>query len=89
MVKVTLFLPTYLDICGQTVRLKPGVNEVDPKVWAAVQDHPITQHYISARAIEVEKPARGRSRSNKGGDPAGGAQDSSDGEGGDQKTKES
>lgn len=85
MVKVTLNLPTYLDLCGQTVRLKPGVNEVDPKAWAAVQDHPITQHYISARAIEVEKPARGQgSRSggrwNKGG---------TDGEGSDQTTEES
>mgnify|MGYP001379950772 CR=1 FL=1 len=65
MVKVTLNLPTYLDICGQTVRLKPGVNEVDPKAWAAVQDHPITQHYISARAIAVEVPSRGRIRSSK------------------------
>ncbi len=68
MVKVTLNLPTYFDICGQTVRLKPGANEVDPKAWAAVQDHPITQHYISARAIEVEVPSRGRIRSNKGDD---------------------
>ena len=64
MVKVMLNLPTYLDLCGQKVRLKPGVNDVDPKVWAVVQDHPLTQHYISARAIEVEVPARGR----RGGD---------------------
>ena len=68
MVKVTLNLPTYLDICGQTVRLKPGVNERSEeaaKAGAAVQDHPITQHYISARAIEVEVPSRGRIRSSK------------------------
>ena len=84
MIKVTLNLPTYLDLCGQKVRLKPGVNEVDPKAWAAVQDHPITQHYISTRAIEVEKPVRGRGSrssiwSNK---------DSTDGNDSDQTTEE-
>lgn len=85
MVKVTLNLPTYLDLCGQTVRLKPGVNEVDPKAWAAVQDHPITQHYISTRAIEVEMPGRGQ------GSRSGGRWNKSgtDGEGSDQTTEES
>lgn len=85
MVKVTLNLPTYLDLCGQKVRLKPGVNEVDPRAWAAVQDHPITQHYISTRAIEVEKPGRGRGNRSS----IGSNKDSTDGEGSDQTAEES
>lgn len=83
--KVTLNLPTYLDLCGAKVRLKPGVNDVDPKVWAVVQDHPITHHYISARAIEVEKPARGQGSRSSGR----WNKDSTDGEGSDQAAEES
>lgn len=35
-----------LNSTGAQVRLMPGINEVDPSLWAKVKHHPLAKHLI-------------------------------------------
>lgn len=57
-VKIDLTIPAPLDLGGSLVRLKPGLNDVDPAAWAEVKDSAVTRGYLATgELVVVEEPA--------------------------------
>ena len=55
---INLTIPRLLDLDGTTVRLRPGLNDINPAAWAKVKDDPYTQHHLAAgEIVVVEEPA--------------------------------